>query len=103
MMCQIEKMEKKSKEILKENMKAHSRASLCNTLYAFSGMIGYLFVLIRGNAIIGVDLKDIGALLKMTQYRSRTVMSANCIYASVNNMRGSLVGVERINEVIIEE
>ncbi len=99
----LDKMEKKSKEILKENMKAHSRASLCNTLYAFSGMIGYLFVLLKGNDIIGKGIKDLGALLKMTQYRSRTVMSANCIYTSVNNMRGSLVGVKRVNEIIIED
>ena len=99
----LEKLENKSKEILKENMKAHNRASLCNTFYAFSGMIGYLFVLLRGNDIIGEKMEDFAALCKMTQYRSNTVMSSNCIYSSVNNMRGSLVGVNRVNEVLLED
>lgn len=97
----LDEIEKQSRMILKENMKAHNRLSVCNMLYAFSGMLGYLMLLWRGNGIIGTRLTDFAELTKMTQYRGRTVLSVNCIYSCVNNMRSSLVGVERINNVLI--
>lgn len=96
-------IEEKSLEILKENMKAHNRVSLCNMTYAFSGMLGYLMILVRGNDIMGDGISDFGELCKMTQYRSNSVASFSCIYNSINNMKGSIVGVERVNEVILRE
>ncbi|MCR4930133.1 MAG: hypothetical protein K5988_09085 [Lachnospiraceae bacterium] len=95
-----EKIEKQSLNILKENMKAHNRMCICNALYAFSGMLGYLLLLFRGSDIIEEDKTDLAGLTKMTQYRSETVRSVNCIYSSVNNMNASIVGVRRINEII---
>ena len=95
-----EKIEKESLNILKENMKAHNRMSICNVLYAFSGMLGYLMLLFKGNDIIDEDKTDLAGLTKITQYRGGIVLSVNCIYSSVNNMKGSIVGVRRINEII---
>lgn len=96
-----EQTEKKSRQILKENMKVHNRVSLCNMIYALSGMLGYLMILVRGNDIMGEEMSDFADLCKMTQYRANSVMSVNCVYSCINNMKGSLVGVERVNEVIL--
>ena len=81
-----EKIEKQSLNILKENMKAHNRMCICNALYAFSGMLGYLLLLFRGSDIIEEDKTDMAGLTKMTQYRSETVRSVNCIYSSMIQM-----------------
>lgn len=98
-----EQIEDKSLGILRENMKAHNRVSLCNMTYAFSGMLGYLMILVRGNDIMGNGISDFGDLCKMTQYRSNSVASFFCIYNCINNMKGNYVGVERVNEVILRE
>lgn len=90
-----------SKNILKENMKAHNRVSLCNMTYAFSGMLGYLLILLRGNDIMGKEMADFGALCKMTQYRANSVMSVNIIYNSINNMKGNLAGADRVKEIVL--
>lgn len=95
-----EKISGASMNILKENMRAHNRISLCNMNYAFSGMLGYLAMLVRGNDFSGAAMEDFAALCKMTQYRANAVMSVNMIYNSINNMKGSMVGVQRVNEVI---
>lgn len=97
------RIEEKSKEIFRENMKAHNRSSLGNMFFAFSGMFGYLMILVRGDAIMGKNMEDFAQLCKMTQYRSRSAMSLGCIYNCVNNMKGNLVGVKRVNEVILQE
>ena len=91
----------KSTGILKQNMKAHNRGAICNMFYAFSGMLGYLLLLYRGNGIIEKKLDDFADLCKVTQYRGRLVLSFNCVLNSIINMRGSLVGVERVNEVLL--
>lgn len=96
------KIEEKSYRILKENMKVHNRASLCNMTYAFSGMLGYLMMLLGGNDIIGAEIPDFATLCKLTQYRANSVMSVNVVYNSINNMKGSLVGVDRVNEVLCQ-
>lgn len=97
------KISQKSIGIFKDNMRVHNKMSLCNMCYAYSGMLGYLMILIRGNDIMGDAITDLGDLFKMTQYRSGTVASVNIIYNSVNNMKGALVGVNRVNEIIFAE
>lgn len=97
-----DKIEKKSLDIMKENMKAHNRMSLCNMTTVFSGMIGYVMIMVRGNDIIGKEMADFAELNKLTQYRAHSMMSVNCIYNSFNNMKGNLTGVERVNEVILK-
>ena len=97
-----ERIAKKSLEILDRNMKAHNRGAICNMFYAFSGMLGYVLLLYRGNDIIETKLDDFADLCKVTQYRGNIVLSFNCVLNSVINMRGSLVGVERVNEVLLE-
>ncbi len=98
-----EKIEEKSLTILKENMKAHNCASLCNMFYAFSGMFGYLMIMVKGNDIMGKGMNDFAELVKYTQYRANSLMSVNCVYNSIGNMKGNFVGVERVNEVILKE
>ena len=95
-----ERISQKSTGILNRNMKAHNRGAVCNMFYAFSGMLGYLLLLYKGNGIIEKKLDDFADLCKVTQYRGRLVLSFNCVLNSVINMRGSLVGVERVNEVL---
>lgn len=94
------KIEEKSRAIMQNNMKAHNRASLSTMMYTFSGMLGYLMTLIRGNDIIGEEMIDFAVLYKMTQYRANMVMSVNLVYNCINNMKGNYVGIERIKEVI---
>lgn len=98
-----EKIEEKSLNILKENMKVHNRVSLCNMTYAFSGMLGYLMMLAGGSDLNGEGINDFATLCKMTQYRAGTVISVNCIYNGINNMKGGIVGVKRINEIITDK
>ena len=99
----LKKVEETSLSILKENMKGHRRmaaSSLCNI---FSGNLGYLLLLFVGNSMIGVGIKDVAMLMKITQYRGemmRNIMMANnCI----GNMRTNLAGVERVEEVLTGE
>ena len=96
-----ERIEKKSLEILKQNMKAHNRGSICNMFYAFSGMLGYILLLYKGNDIIDTKFDDFADICKVTQYRGNIVLNFNCVLNSIINMRGSLVGVERVNEVLL--
>ena len=98
-----EKIEEKSLNILKENMKVHNRVSLCNMTYAFSGMLGYLMMLAGGSDLNGEGINDFATLCKMTQYRAGTVISVNCIYNGINNMKGGIVGVKSINEIITDK
>lgn len=95
-----EKIRTSSLNILKNNMRAHNRVSLCNMNYTFAGMFGYLAMLSRGNDFCGKEAEDFAALCKMTQYRANAAMSINVIYNSINNMKAGLPGVQRVNEVI---
>ncbi len=96
-----EHIRQKSLAILKHNMKAHNRSAVCSMFYAFSGMLGYILLLYRGNDIIEKKLDDFADLCKVTQYRGNIVLSFNCVLNSIINMRGSLVGVGRVNEVLL--
>ena len=96
------KIDEKSNEILKQNMKVHNRVSLCTMSSTFSGMLGYLLMLCRGNDLIGAERLDFATLFKMTQYRGQLVLSVNCIYNCTNNMKGNKVGIERVNEVLTD-
>ena len=96
------KINEKSNEILKQNMKIHNRVSLCTMSSTFSGMLGYLLMLCRGNEQIGAERLDFATLFKMTQYRGQLVLSVNCIYNCTNNMKGNKVGIERVNEVLTD-
>lgn len=98
-----QKIEDKSRDILKENMRIHNRLALCNMIYSFSGMIGYLMILVKGNDIMESEYWNFAKLCKMTQYRSNSVMSVNCIYNCIGNMKASIVGVKRVNEVLFRE
>lgn len=93
------KIEEQSLGIRRENMKAHNRAALSSMTYTFSGMLGYLLILCRGNEIIGEELMDFSTLNKMTQYRAGMVLSVDIIYNCNNNMKGNFIGVKRINEI----
>lgn len=93
------RLEEKSLAIQRENMKAHNRAALSSMTHTFSGLFGYLLLLLKGNEIIGEELIDFSTLNKMTQYRANMVMGVNCVNTCINNMKGNLVGVMRINEI----
>lgn len=95
------KIEEESLEILNANMKAHNRLALCNMTFSLAGMIGYLMVLLWGNGIMNDEDADFSTIMKVTQLRAGTVMSVNVIYNSINNMKGNLVGVRRVNEILI--
>ena len=98
----LKKVEEVSRDILRENMKAHLRisgSSLCNI---FSGNLGYLLLLFVGNSMMGEEIQDFAMLSKITQYRGEMMRDVMIASSCLGNMRTNLAGVSRVSEVLEE-
>ena len=96
------KVEELSRDILRENMRAHLRisgSSLCNI---FSGNLGYLLLLFVGNSMMGDRIRDFAMLSKITQYRGEMMRDVMIASSCLGNMRTNLAGAERVSEILEE-
>ncbi len=94
------KVEEASKEILRENLKAHMLTAWSSFFNIFSGNLGYLLMFIMGNSMIGSELKDFAELMKITQYRAEMLKSINVMNAGFSNMRTNVSSAVRIEEIL---
>ena len=98
----LKKVEEVSRDVLRENVKAHLRiagSSLCNV---FSGNLGYLLLLFVGNSMMGEEIQDFAMLSKITQYRGEMTRDVMIASSCFGNMRTNQAGVSRVSEVLEE-
>ena len=98
----LKKVEEVSRDVLRENMKAHVRiawSSLCNI---FSGNLGYLLLLFAGNSMMGKEIQDFAMLSKVTQYRGEMMRDVQIASSCLGNMRTNQAGISRVSEVLEE-
>jgi len=96
----LQKVEEASKEILRQNMKAHRLTALSAMVNIFSGNLGYLLLLLLGNSMMGSEVRDFAQLLKITQYRGEMMRSVMCVSNCQSRMKANLSGVIRVEEVL---
>ena len=94
-----EKTEKISLDILHQNMQAHKRIAWTYFFNTFSGVLGYILLLLTGGSMIGNGVENFAELTKITQYRGEMMKSTMCINNCIGNMRSNYPSVERIQEV----
>ena len=92
-----------SLDIMKNNMKAHNRIAWTYFINTFSGILGYVLLLLAGNSMIGTRLDGFARLTKITQYRGTMMQSAMTVTACVNNRKANLAGVERVCKILEED
>ena len=96
----MDKIEEVSREIMKENIKAHKLTAWTSFFTVLSGVFGYLLLLFMGNSMMGYKVRDFAALMKITQYRGEMMKSLMCVNSCNSNMKINLSGVDRVDEVI---
>ncbi|MCR4648279.1 MAG: hypothetical protein K5776_04290 [Lachnospiraceae bacterium] len=96
----MEKVEEASREILRNNLKAHMLTAWSSFFNIFSGNLGYLLMFIMGNSMIGSELKDFAELMKITQYRAEMLKSINVMNVGFSNMRTNVISAVRIEEIL---
>ena len=84
-------------------MQVHRRVARATMINTFSGMTGYLLLLLCGDSMMGTKIADIAALMKITQYRAGIMKSTMLINNAVNSMRSHEAGAVRACEVLIGE
>ena len=98
----LRKVEEKSLNIMRQNVKANKLTSWSSMVTITSGNLGYILLLLIGNSMIGNGVKDFAQLTKITQYRGQMMMGVMCVNACINNMKTNLSGAERVEEIINE-
>ncbi|MBR3470580.1 MAG: ABC transporter ATP-binding protein [Lachnospiraceae bacterium] len=96
----LQKVEEASKEILRENMKAHRLTAFSSLVNIFSGNLGYLLLLLMGNSMMGSEVRDFAQLSKITQYRGEMMRSVMCVSNCQSRMKANLSGAIRVEEVL---
>lgn len=96
----MRKIEEESRAIFRQNVKAHKLTAWSSMITIFYGNLGYILLLLLGNSMIGIDVKDFAELTKITQYRGQMMMSVMCLSSCMNNMKTNLSGAERVDEII---
>ena len=99
----LKKVEETSLDMLHANMQVHRRVARATMINTFSGMTGYLLLLLCGDSMMGTKIADIAALMKITQYRAGIMKSTMLINNAVNSMRSHEAGAVRACEVLIGE
>ena len=99
----MDKIEKKSLQIMRENNKAHRLTALASLVNVFSGNLGYLLLLFLGNSMMGSGIRDFAQLTKITQYRGQMMQSVMCVNTCAGRMKTNLSGVLRVEEVLHNE
>lgn len=98
----LEKAEEESLEMMRANVKAHKLTALSSAVNVFSGILGYLLLLLLGNSMMGRGVEDFAELSKITQYRGEMMRSVMMVNNCQNRMRANLVGVRRVEETLNE-
>ena len=96
----LKKVEEASKEILRQNVKAHTLTAWSSFFNIMSGNLGYVLLLLCGNSMMGVGVKDYPQLLKITQYRAEMMKGSFIVNAGLNGMKTNLSGAARIEEIL---
>lgn len=99
----LQKVEEASKEILRQNVKAHTLTAWSSFFTIISGNTGYLLLLLFGNFMMGTGVKDLAQLFKITQYRGEIMKGILCVNAGLNGMKTNLTGAVRIEEILDSE
>lgn len=99
----LKKIEEASKEILRQNVKAHTLTAWSSFFTIISGNTGYLLLLLFGNSMMGTEVKDLAQLFKITQYRGEIMKGILCVNAGLNQMKTNLSGAARIEEILDSE
>ncbi|MBO4309595.1 MAG: ABC transporter ATP-binding protein [Lachnospiraceae bacterium] len=99
----LRKIDEASNLILRENMKAHRLSALSSFFNIISGNLGYLLLLLLGNSMIGMKVRDFAELSKITQYRAEMMKSVGIVNAGVNGMKTNISGAVRIEEILQNE
>ena len=99
----LKKVEEASKEILRQNVKAHTLTAWSSFFNIISGNLGYVLLLLCGNSMMGVGVKDYAQLLKITQYRAEMMKGSFIVNAGLNGMKTNLACAARIEEILDSE
>lgn len=92
-----------SMKLLKANMKIKRKNAISNAIAPIFGMGGYLAILLFSSEWISSGLFSFGDLTAAFQFRNGILVGTMMLISSIVNIRSSLAGIRRVNEILAEE
>lgn len=96
----LSRFERDSLALRRDKMRLHHRAALETGILPIFGMSGYLSILAVGAPTIARGGMAFGDLTAALEYRGGVMIGAMMLTQSALNLRASLAGARRVNEVL---
>lgn len=94
----MEAYENSSIEIVRSNLRIHSKRAINNLVIPLFGMGGYIVILLLGLVMIRRNVLTFGTLTAALQYRGAILMGTMLFINSMTEIRTNAVGLRRMEE-----